>query len=216
MNSTRVPIRFGGSVLRNYRHVCAFFNSPEDEYRTLLPFIRDGLQLGDRAYHVMEQGRVGEHLARLRSAGIDVEKATACGQFELRIPEDTYLRGGRFAKESMLAVMQGVLESGVTVGFPLTRLIAHAEAVLDDVSNNHDWLEYESRLNQVLPAYNDVVICTYDVHRLKAGIAMDIMRTHPVAILGDIVQENPFFVPPDGFLRELDARAAAGEANVAG
>ena len=35
---------------------------------------------------------------------------------------------------------------------------------------------------------------------------MDIMRTHPMIIIGGILQENPFFVPPDEFLRELRER----------
>ena len=34
------------------------------------------------------------------------------------------------------------------------------------------------------------------------------MRTHPMIIIGGILQENPFFVPPDAFLRELRARGA--------
>jgi hypothetical protein len=32
------------------------------------------------------------------------------------------------------------------------------------------------------------------------------MRTHPMIIIGGILQENPFFVPPDEFLRELRKR----------
>jgi len=35
---------------------------------------------------------------------------------------------------------------------------------------------------------------------------VDIMRTHPMIIIGGILQENPFFVPPDQFLRELRER----------
>jgi hypothetical protein len=35
---------------------------------------------------------------------------------------------------------------------------------------------------------------------------MDILRTHPQVIVGGILRENPFYVPPDEFLRELDAR----------
>jgi hypothetical protein len=34
------------------------------------------------------------------------------------------------------------------------------------------------------------------------------MRTHPMIIIGGILQENPFFVPPEEFLRELQRRAA--------
>jgi hypothetical protein len=35
---------------------------------------------------------------------------------------------------------------------------------------------------------------------------MDILRTHPMAIIGGQLQTNPFFVPPDEFLRELHQR----------
>lgn len=41
---------------------------------------------------------------------------------------------------------------------------------------------------------------------------MDIMRTHPMVIIGGILQENPFFVSPDEMLRELRQRAGRGEA----
>lgn len=35
---------------------------------------------------------------------------------------------------------------------------------------------------------------------------MDILRTHPVVLVGGILQENPFFLPPDEFLEELRSR----------
>jgi hypothetical protein len=44
-----------------------------------------------------------------------------------------------------------------------------------------------------------------------ANVVLDILRTHPMVIIGGILQENPFFVPPDEFLRELRERARAGE-----
>ena len=37
---------------------------------------------------------------------------------------------------------------------------------------------------------------------------MDIMRTHPMVIIGGILQENAFYVPPDAMLKELKERAA--------
>ena len=35
---------------------------------------------------------------------------------------------------------------------------------------------------------------------------MDIMRTHPMVIIGGTLQVNPFYVPPDEMLRELHQR----------
>jgi hypothetical protein len=200
------PIRFAGCTLGRYRHVCAFFNTPEDEYRTLLPFICEGLERGERAFHVLDAENREGHLARLREAGIDVDAARQSGLLEVRLPEETYLRGGRFDKDAMLALVQEVLQEGLDRGFPLTRLVAHAECVLDDWPGSEDWVEYETRLNHVLPRYDDPVICAYDIHRVDAATAVDVMRTHPVVIVGGVVQENPFFVTPDEFLRELDRR----------
>ena len=100
------------------------------EYATLLPFVRDGLERGERAYHVLPARYRQEHLDQLRSAGIDVRAAQQRRQLEVATPEEVYLRNGRFSKEAMLEVIQEALKAGPTLGFPLTRLIAHAEAVL--------------------------------------------------------------------------------------
>ena len=81
-------------------------------------------------------------------------------------------------------------------------------ALLDKPGVN-DLLEYETRLNYVLPKYEDPVICSYDLSRFGAGVAVDILRTHPVVIVGGVLQENPFFIPPDQFLLELRERASA-------
>jgi hypothetical protein len=37
---------------------------------------------------------------------------------------------------------------------------------------------------------------------------MDVLRTHRLAIVGEVLQENPFHVPPAEFLRELAARGS--------
>jgi hypothetical protein len=203
------PISFAGSTLRTYRHVCAFFNSEDEEYATLLPFIVEGLKRGERAYHVLQSRHRDEHVRRLRGGGVDVDNALQKRQLEVVGPQDTYLRGGRFNQTAMLELVQQALRAGGESGFPLTRMVAHAEVVLEDSRSANDWIEYESRLNQVLPGYDDAVICTYDANLLSGPIAIDILRTHPVAIVGGVLHENPFFLPPEQFLREIASRSSA-------
>jgi hypothetical protein len=45
------------------------------------------------------------------------------------------------------------------------------------------------------------------VSKFSAPVIMDAMRVHSAVIIGGILHENPFFVPPDEFLRELQERA---------
>ncbi len=144
------PIRFAGSVLDAQRHVCAFFHNPDEEYRVLLPFIK--------AFHIVDPKLRAEHLLQLASAGIDVETAETSGQFELRNWADAYLRDGHFDQDRMLALIEEVLDGGQQQGFARTRLVAHMEWALEDRPGVDDLVEYETRLNYVLPRYKDPVI----------------------------------------------------------
>jgi hypothetical protein len=204
--SQRKQVRLAGSVLDHSRHVCAFFHSKDEEYRVLLPFIKEGFDQGERAFHVVDPGHRPAHLRRLEEAGIDVAEAERKGQLEVRPWEDAYLRDGHFDQNRMLALIEEVLTRGKAQGFPLTRLVANMEWALEDRPGVDDIVEYETRLNYVLPKFDDGVCCTYDVARFGANVVMDILRTHPMVIIGGTLQENPFFVPPDEFLHELRER----------
>lgn len=193
-------------MLRRHRHVCAFFSSAAEEYDTLLPFICDGIDCGQRAYHVLPDQHREEHLKRLRNAGIDVDKAMKSRQLEVAPLESTYLKSGRFDMDAMLVLIQEALTVGAELGFPLTRMIAHAETVVDDWKSGNKWVEYEMRLNSVLPNYDDPVICTYDVNLLTTPLAVDILRTHPMVIVGGVLVENSFFTSPQDFIREVQSR----------
>ncbi len=203
------PIRFAGSVLGAQRHVCAFFHSSDEEYRVLLPFIKDGFECGHKSLHVVDPRLRDDHRQRLASAGIDVAAAEQSGQFELRNWADAYLRDGRFDQDRMLALIQEVLEGGRRRAFALTRMVAHMEWALEERPGVDDLVEYETRVNYIWPRYKDAVICVYDLAKFGGDIVVDIMRTHPMVLIGGIIQENPFFVPPDEFLRELRERRAS-------
>ena len=207
MNAAAAPIHLAGATLGRYRHVCAFFSSPQEEYATLLPFVRDGIERGERAYHVLPRQYREEHLHQLRSAGIDVDAAERSRQLEVASPDETYLRGGGFSKEAMLVTIQEALKAGPTLGFPLTRLIARGDSSPKDWSKANEWVEYEARLNDVLAHFNDAVICTYDTSLLDGTILVDVLRIHPVVIIGGRLYENPFFVPPGEFLRQIVERS---------
>jgi hypothetical protein len=200
------PVSLCGSVLREHRHVCAFFNSPDDEYRVTLPFIREGISHGDKAYHLIGPERRDDHLRRLNAAHIDVAALQQSGQLQLEGWDETYFGGaGRFDADQWLNRLEQALSTGPSV----TRFVAHMEWALEERPGVDRIIEYEARANYLLPKYKDPVICCYDLRRFSGDVVMDIMRTHPVVIIGGILQENPFFVPPDQMLEELRRRRRA-------
>ena len=150
-------VHLAGSVLDRKRHVCAFFHNRDEEYRVLMPFITEGFEHGDRAFHIVDPDNRSDHMERLRGGGVDTESAEQRGQLTVIRWEDAYLREGHFDQNAMLALIEQVLEEGKTQGFPLTRLVANMEWALEDRPGVEDIVEYETRLNYVLPKYDDAV-----------------------------------------------------------
>jgi hypothetical protein len=203
-------VRIGQSNFHPPCHACAFFHSRDEEYELLLPFSKSAEEAGERLFQVVDKAHLGERRKRLGEAGIDVDKAEGKGQLEVRAWEDAYLRGARFDQNAMLELIQEVLKEGRAKGFGMTKLWANMEWAVEDFPGVHDIVEYETRLNKFLPNYDDIVVCTYDLNKFSAPVVMDIMRTHPQVLIGGLLQENPFYVPPDEFLTELTLRGNSG------
>lgn len=208
MKKTAAPIQIAGSQLCESRHVCAFFNSEDEKYRVLLPFIKDGFDCGDKAVHVVNPDQRRDHLQRLAVAGIDPDAAQQSGQLELKTNTEAYLRDGRFDQDRMLKVFEQLASENAKGKFPLSRIVCHMEWAAEGRKYIDDLVEFESRVNDVWRRHDDAVICTYDLAKFGGDTVIDIMRTHPMIIIGGILQQNPFFVPPEVFLHELRERRA--------
>ena len=169
MTGTALPISLAGSQLGAVRHVCAFFSNDDEEYRVLLPFIKEGLEHGDKAIHVVNPQQREEHLRRLASAGIDSAAAEQAGQLEIKINTEAYFRDGEFDQDRMLETFEKLASGNAPGGFPLSRIVCRMDWVVGDA-------------------------------------LIDILRTHPLVIIGGILQQNPFFTPPKEFLEEYRTR----------
>jgi hypothetical protein len=208
MRTNEHSVQFAGGALGRERHICAFFNSIDEQHRVLRSFIKEGFDRGEKFFHIVDPEMRGAHLKRLAEAGIDVERAMGSGQLEVRVWQDCQFRGDRFDQDAMLALIEEVLQSGAAAGYPLTRFLGQMEWALLDKPGLDDlsFVEFETRVNYVSPKYDDPLICAYDLSKFSASMMIDVMRTHPVVLIGGVLQENPFFVPPDQLLLELRER----------
>jgi len=201
------PITLAGSVLGNKRHIAGFFCNLEEQYDVLLPFIKEGFDRRENAFHVVNPNLKQHHAKRLMAAGIDVAEAEKNGQYKLRDWDEVYYCDGCFDQDRMLNTWKDLLDPTGSKGFPPTRLVAQMEWALEDRNGASDLLEYEARFNNIHRGSSDPVVCIYDLSKFSAGVIGDALRTHPMVIMGGLLQENPLYTPPEEFLREfLDRR----------
>ncbi|PYR87913.1 MAG: hypothetical protein DMF84_30145 [Acidobacteria bacterium] len=216
MTNVTPPISLAGSRLGDTRHVCAFFHSDDEEYRVLLPFIKDGFDCGDKAIHVVHPDQHLDHLQRLAASGIDTAAAEERGQFELRRNTDTYLRDGQFDQDRMLEMFEQLASGNAKHGFPRSRIVCRMDWAADSRLFVDDVIEFESRVNDIWHRHDDAVICTYHLAQFAGDAVIDIIRTHPMVIIGGILQRNPFYLPPQQLLPELRERRAKQVSRAAG
>jgi hypothetical protein len=196
-----------GASIGAHRHICAFFNGLDEEHKVLGSFYKDGFDRGEKATHIVDAEHREEYLLRLAHGGIDVQLMMETGQLEVLPWTDMYVRDHRFDQDAMLASVEELIHSGAAAGFAHSKLVGHhMDWLFLDQPAVRNLVEYEARLNGLLSKYNDPVVCNYDLTKCGASVAMDIMRTHPLVIIGGLLRENPFFIPPEQFLDELRER----------
>jgi hypothetical protein len=190
-------------------HLCAFFHDKDEEFRRLLPFVMDGLTAGEKAIHVVHPMNREEHRRRLGAAGIDVEAVEQSGQLDVVAGPSSYIEGGAFDQAGALQIIDRLLSDARNKGFPQTRFIGFMDWALE--IRGEDLIAFEALVNPILAKHDDPVICAYDLSRFNGADVLDVMRTHPAALIGDVLQHNPFYIPPEQMLTELRARGELGD-----
>lgn len=194
---------FAGGLLDPYRHICAFVSSRDEEHRILDPFVSEGIARGERAIYLIDSAQRANLVRHLRRLGLDVSTLLKQRQCDVRTWSETYLRGGRFDQDAMLGIIDELLGRSPS---PRIRMIADMGWAVEQNGVSDLLLEFEARANFVQSKYSHVVICIYDTAKFGADFVIDVLRTHPMALIGGVLQINPFFVPPAEFLEEMRSR----------
>src|SRR5262245_32893239 len=153
--------------------MCAFFRNREEEYDVLLPFIQDGMEHGDRGFHIVDPARLEDHRQRLTDGGIDVAAAEANGQLEIRDWTRAHLRNGRFDPGQMIALATEAIAETRRRGYRRTRFVTHMEWALTSGVSAERLAEYEANANHSVPRDGDPVICVYDLTRWSGQVLVD-------------------------------------------
>ena len=176
----------------------------------LLPFLKDGLDAGERALTFVDANERARRIDRLKRAGIDVDTAQRNGQLEIATWEEVYLPDGRFDAQRMLAFVQETINTGRQRGFPRTRIWANMEWALTGAPGVEQLAVYESRLNFFLPLYSDAVVCAYDATRFPASVLEDVVRGHPYLLPTASRKTTPTTSPLSNWCRNSKADCLSG------
>lgn len=194
----RRSIHLCGQHVDQPGHICAFFDSRDEEYDTLLPYFREGVDAGEQVLNVLDATRLDDHRERLEAGGVP----TTNGRLQMASSEETYLAGGRFDMERMVGFVSDALRSAAAEG-RYVRTAGWMDWVYRDPPGTEQLMEYEARMNLLVPTFDCTFMCVYDLSKVNGNTLIDIMSTHPYVILRGQIRRNPFYIRPEDYLREL-------------
>ncbi len=176
-------------------HICAFYRGDTDRDAILHPYLRSGIEAGDRCVCVLDRTSPDEVEARFEDTG-------SPGQLSLLRSEDSYLGGGGFSPDDMLDFWEEAARATFDEqGFDFLRAAGEMTWALRDLPGVEMLVAYEAELNRFLPKYPQTILCLYDLEQFTDGeILIDILRTHPKVLMSGMVIDNPWYVEPDQFL----------------
>ena len=195
--SSEIPLGITDGVADLGSHLIYFWQS-EEEFARGVRFLEPGLLVEDHCV-VFGHDEATERVFRLLQAkGFDTESLTK----QRRI---TLLRRESPAGTT-LSDIEDVFKAAIRAGAPAIRYLGNLGFGAAPLPGKgiEDVLELEARVTSLAKRFPAVVVCMYDVNTLPGRLILKGgFQTHPVAVCGDHLIHNPYYVPEDHFLRDI-------------
>jgi MEDS: MEthanogen/methylotroph, DcmR Sensory domain len=204
--STGIALGVNGLEAEVGDHICGLYSGQRQRDQVVIPFLEAGLTAGDKCICVVDETDPAKIFKKLGRDGATSASAPA-KQLDVIRAADLYLRSGRFSADEIIGAWKAAVADAMYDGrFDLVRAV-ETWSRRDVVPDTQELLLLESEMNRYLPLYPQVVVCLYDVERFGAGIIVDLLKTHPRMLIGEMLIENPYCLTPDellaGAAREL-------------
>ncbi|HVS41555.1 MAG TPA: MEDS domain-containing protein [Candidatus Dormibacteraeota bacterium] len=191
----------GDIVLSPGDHICAFYYGAAGRDELLIPYLAEGLRTGEKCLCFVDVADRRQMLEHLRPHVSGWDSTLADEQLDVFDFKGSYLRDNRFSQEEMFHFLDQRVGAAVRdQGFPLARAAGEMTWALRTCPGVEELCAYEAKINVFAPRYPQILLCLYDLERFTGEVIVDVLKTHPKVLIGNMVIENPFYVEPDEFL----------------
>jgi len=185
----------------------------EEECRAyLVPFLRKGLERGEKVLSIVDTHTAEAVLGYLRDEGLAAEPYLARGQLSILTAAEAYARAsmedGIFVPEKVIAFLQGQTERALAEGYAALCVSAEMTWILHGLCGSERIIEHEGKLNAFFPDSKCVGLCQYDRRRFDPSVLLDVLVTHPMVVVGTEVYRNFYYMRPPDVLGHDRQRAA--------
>lgn len=197
--TTTYQVRHLGDVCGG-DHICYLCQSDDEKWRVLSEFYRVGLEKNDKMMYFLNETSAETVIKLLEEGGVTgIRDCAERGQFTARHYSEVYITNGVFTPEDMVARLALETEKCLVEGYSSLRICGDMSWVHSEPNLTSKLIKYESLLNNGFPdAY--VALCMYDTRLFKASDMLQVLSTHPQAIINEKFLQNIYYMPPEDYL----------------
>ncbi|WP_287152522.1 MEDS domain-containing protein [Candidatus Solincola tengchongensis] len=181
-------------------HLCCIYRSEEEHRSLLAPFLRRGLERGQKVLYIADAHTASNILAYLHVDGLDAAPFLERGQLVILASDEAYTEGGSFDPDRMIELLRGETERALMEGYRALRVSGEMSWALKGIPGSERLIEYEAKLNLFFPGSGCLALCQYDRRVFRAGLLLEVVTTHPLVVVGEHLYENFYYIPPEEYL----------------
>jgi C4-dicarboxylate-specific signal transduction histidine kinase len=198
------------SALEEAGHVCSIYNTLEECLDVLREFVEVGLGRGEKCLCLVSLGSEDSFRETMRAASAQIDRAVEVRAVDVTSIEGAYLTYKERFTQHVLRFWRAAVDEALAAGFSGLRGVIQVDRALGGTAVHAHWIDYESRLTQVLSQSGGSMLCLFNRLVHPAGFVREALRAHAVVAHRGMVGENTFHVPPaeydapDRAAREVD------------
>gem|GEM_PF-686412 len=184
--------------LRPGDHLCMIYKSNEERCIVLSQFIKNGLDHHDKIIYLIDEHSASEVMDSLRTADLDLVPYLDSGELCILSGDETCVR----SPEAMISFIQREADNAASEGYTALAIAVEMTWALCHLSRPEKIIEYEAKLDEFFQGSGCQALCQYDQRRFSSEVLMNVLRTHPLAIIGTEVYDNFYYLPPKELSKE--------------
>ena len=203
-NSNTIHLGFDEATAKACDHI-AYFWETETQFRRAVLFLEHGLQSGDHCVIFGHDAANKKVLRVLKQRGYEQKMLIREGKLSVL--------GAKSSGTATLASIGKTFQRALDRGAHMIRLLGNIGWGKQGWPQEQDLLRFEAQVTSAAEKFPCVIICMYDVRHVAGRVILHgAFQTHPVTIAGNVVRENPHYMPIPAYLEGLEPMAKGAAA----
>lgn len=186
-------------------HICQLYNKVNEISGVTARLLQVGLAAREKCQFAGSPASVREVEQALSKSGVDVPAAMESGQLSFIADRDPLLIAKRFDPYHLLSTHQTFIAQSQREGYKACRISIDMTWLTADVATPEQVLKYEAASDAIFTFQNAPIIALmhYDYSKLPGALVVEMLKLHPIAVVGKFIKRNPYYVNSEQYLLKI-------------